>query len=328
MNFISSGALKEVQNSNITYYDLIEDPAFINPSGTTMIVGRVYPDLKIVTIHDEELLATMSYKASRNFTLPRLDGRMIFPLNGLGTGVLAKGKTMYMTYVLEANNGLQYFLPQQKYTKFINNSKIDRDIEFSIEDIGLLPYMRQLEQGGYDGLGFYANRFKVLVQIVDNPDDRPEPENWVALNYTSNNITYVNNYTINPILFENQNIQETGFILNKTKYLTGTVYNLSNLQIPLLNCPEDLQFGDERFFFGNLDTFIGACIYRTVFKLIIDVNEYVKSSNPTWTDGNDFYFTEVGLYDEDQELVAITKMSRPVKMDQNTKFALEISLDF
>jgi hypothetical protein len=328
MNFISSGALKEVQNSNITYYDLIEDPAFINPSGTTMIVGRVYPDLKIVTIHDEELLATMSYKASRNFTLPRLDGRMIFPLNGLGTGVLAKGKTMYMTYVLEANNGLQYFLPQQKYTKFINNSKIDRDIEFSIEDTGLLPYMRQLEQGGYDGLGFYANRFKVLVQIVDNPDDRPEPENWVALNYTSNNITYVNNYTINPILFENQNIQETGFILNKTKYLTGTVYNLSNLQIPLLNCPEDLQFGDERFFFGNLDTFIGACIYRTVFKLIIDVNEYVKSSNPTWTDGNDFYFTEVGLYDEDQELVAITKMSRPVKMDQNTKFALEISLDF
>jgi hypothetical protein len=95
-----------------------------------------------------------------------------------------------------------------------------------------------------------------------------------------------------------------------------------------LNCPEDLQFGDERFFFGNLDTFIGACIYRTVFKFVIDVNEYVKSSNPTWIDGNDLYFTEVGLYDEDQELVAITKMSRPIKMDPNTKFALELSLDF
>lgn len=328
MNFISSGDTKEVQNSGIQYYDLVEDPDLIMPSGSPMIVGRVYPDLKIVTIHDEELLATMSYKSSRNFTLPRLDGRMIFPLNGLGTGVLPKGKTMYMTYVLEANNGLQYFLPQQKYTKFINNTKIDRDIEFSLEDTGLLPYMRQLEKAGYDGLGFYANRFKVLVQIVNNPDDRPDPKNWIALNYTSNSITNVANYTINPLRFENQMIQETGFVLNTAKYLTGTLYNLSNLQIPLLNCPEDLQFGDERFFFGNLDTFIGACIYRTVFKLIIDVNEYVKSSNPTWSEGKDLYFSEVGIYDEDQDLVAITKMSRPIKMDPNTKFALEVSLDF
>jgi hypothetical protein len=328
MNFISSGDTKEVQNSGIQYYDLVEAPDLIHPSGTPIVVGRVYPDLKIVTIHDEELLATMSYKSSRNFTLPRLDGRMIFPLNGLGTGVLPKGKTMYMTYVLEANNGLQYILPQQKYTKFINNSKIDRDIEFSIEDTGLLPYMRQLEKAGYDGLGFYANRFKVLVQIVNNPDDRPDPKNWVVINYTSNAITNVVNYTINPLRFENQMIQDTGFVLNNTKYATGTLYNLSNLQIPLLNCPEDLQFGDERFFFGNLDTFIGACIYRTVFKLIIDVNEYVKSSNPTWSEGDELYFSEVGIYDEDQDLVAITKMSRPVKMDPNTKFALELSLDF
>lgn len=328
MSFTSSGETKEVKNSDIKYYDLVEDSTMINPSGTPIVVGRVYPELKIVTIHDEELLAAMSYKSSRNFTLPRLDGRMILPVNGLNTGVLPKGKTLYMTYVLEANNGLQYFLPQQKFTKFINNSKIDRDIEFSIEDTGLLPYMRQLEAGGYDGYGFYAHRFKVLVQIVDNPDDRPNPENWTAINYTSNVITSAVNYTISPTLFENQNIQQTNFILTKTKFNTGSIYNLNTLEIPELNCPEDLQFGDERFFFGNLETSIGACIYRTVFKLIIDPNIYIKSSNPTWTDGDDLYFTEVGIYDDDQELVAITKMSRPIKMERDTKFALEISLDF
>ena len=328
MEFVSSGDTKIVANSEIEYYELVEDPTLIDPSGTPICVGRVYPQLKIVTIHDEELLATMSYKASRNFTLPRVDGRLIFPINGLNTGVLPKGKTMYMTYVLEANNGLQYFLPQQKLTKFINNSKIDRDIEFSLEDTGFLPYMRQFEQGGYDGLGFYAHRFKVLMQIVDNADDRPDPDNWIAINYTTNAITASNGYTINPNLFENQSIPQTGFVLTKTKYTTGSLYNLSILQIPLLNCPEELQFGDERFFFGNLDTSIGACIYRTVFRLNIDSNLYVKSSNPTWAEGNDLYFTEIGIYDEAQDLVAITKMSRPVKMPENTKFAVEISLDF
>lgn len=328
MNFITSGDTKTVTDSNIEYYDLYEDPTLINPSGTPISVGRVFPDLKVVVIHDEELLATMSYKSSRNFTLPRLDGRLIFPINGLNTGILPKGKTMYMTYALEANNGVQYTLPQQKFTKFINNSKIDRDIEFSLEDTGLLPYMRQFEQGGYDGLGFYAHRFKVLVQIVDNPDDRPAPDKWVAINYTSNAITSANGYTINPTLFENQNIQQTNFILTTAKYVTGLPYNLNVLNIPLLNCPEDLQFGDERFFFGNLDTYIGACIYRTVFKLMIDANLYLESSNPTWSSGKDLYFSEIGLYDDEQELVAITKISRPIKMDKNTKFAVEISLDF
>ena len=328
MNFITSGETKIVTDSNIEYYDLYEDPTLINPSGTPISVGRVFPDLKVVVIHDEELLATMSYKSSRNFTLPRLDGRLIFPINGLNTGILPKGKTMYMTYALEANNGLQYTLPQQKYTKFINNSKIDRDIEFSLEDTGLLPYMRQFEQGGYDGLGFYAHRFKVLVQMVDNPDDRPDPDGWVAINYTTNAITSANGYTINPLLFENQNIQQTNFILTNAKFTTGIPYSLSVLNIPLMNCPEDLQFGDERFFFGNLDTHIGACIYRTVFKLLIDANLYIESSNPTWASGDDLYFSEIGLYDDEQELVAITKISRPIKMDRDTKFAIEVSLDF
>jgi hypothetical protein len=328
MEFISSGDSKLVTNSDITYFDLVEDPTFISASGTPMVVGRVFPELKVVVIHDEELLAVMSYKSSRNFTLPNLKGKMISPQDGVGTGVLPKGKTMYVTYTMEANNGLQYFLPHQKYIKFINNTKIDRDIEFSLEDTGLLPYMRQLEQMGYDGLGFYANRFKLLVQIVDNPDDRPNPEKWVSINYTSNQITNVTNYTINPLYLERQTPQLNGFYITKTKYNSGSFYNLAVLNIPEIICPEDLQFGDERFFFGNLDCSIGACIYRTVFKLIIDASLFVKSSNPTWAEGNNLYFTEIGIYDSQQDLVAITKFSRPIKMPQGRKFAVELSLDF
>lgn len=328
MNFKTSGNIKTVENSHIEYYDLVEDSTLINPSGSTLIVGRVFPQLKIVAIHDEELLATMSYKASRNFSLPKLKGRMIFPKNGLNTGVLAKGKTMYMTYVMEADNGLRYFLPQQKYLKFINNSKTDRDLEFSLEDTDLLPYMRQFEKAGYDGLGFYAHRFKVLVQIVDNSEDRPLAHLWKSVDYTSNFITNVTSYTINPLLLEGQDVSKTGFTLTKAKYNTGSTYDLDTLYIPELNCDTELQFGDEVFFFGNLQTHIGACIYKSVFTLNINANDFIKSSNPTWTTDKKLWFNEIGIYDSQQELVAITKLSQPIEMITNSKFAVEISLDF
>lgn len=328
MEFRTTGDTKLVENSGIQYYDLVEEPSLINPSGTPISVGRVFPNLKIVVIHDEELLATMSYKASRNFTLPKLTGQMISPINGIGSGVLPKGKTLYMTYVLEADNGLRYFLPHQKYIKFINNTKIDRDVNFTLQDTGLLPYMRQFEKTGYDGLGWYAHRFKILAQIVDNSEDRPDPTQWKAINYTSSAITAVGGYTINPNLFEKQDATALGFNLNKSRFNSASFYDLNNLNIPEINCTEELQFGDERFFFGNLVTQIGACIKRPTFNINIDTSDYKKTSNPTWSDGDALYFNEIGLYDSNQELIAIAKISRPVELTENTKFSLELSLDF
>lgn len=326
MEFTTTGNTKLVTNSQIEYYDLVESPNLIN--ATPISVGRVFPKLKIVTIHDEELLAVMSYKSSRNFTLPKMKGRMIFPSNGLGSGVLAKGKTMYMTYTLEADNGLRYFLPHQKYLKYNNTSKIDRDIEFTLSDTDLLPYMRQFENALYDGLGFYAHTFKILVQVVDNAEDRPLPENWTAIDYTSGAITNVNGYTINPLLLESQNPTAVGFTLTSTEFNSGSIYTLNVLNIPEVGCIDDLQFGDEVFFFGNMETNIGACIYRPLFKLSLDAGTFVNTTNPTWANGNPLWFSEIGVYDSQQELVAITKLSRPIEMTEDSKFALEFSLDF
>lgn len=333
MRFVSSGSLKKVEDSEIEYYELVEDPNYINPTGTSMSVGRVFPKLKIFTIHDEEILATLSYKSNRNFTLPRIDGRLVFPTNGLGTGLIPKGKTLYVTYTLESDSGQRYILPQQKYTKFVNRTNIDRDVEFTIEDIGLLPYMRKLEDSSYDGLGFFANRFKVLCQLVDNSSDssdrpdRPDPTKWVAIDYTDTSITDNISETINPYIFELQNPNFTGFLLHMPKYNSGYIYDLSVLEIAEVGCPEDLQFGDERFFYGNVFTNIGACAYKTVFNLKIDSNDFKKTDNPTWTNET-LAFSEVGIYDQDQELVAISKISNPQTLDVDTKFGIEISLDF
>jgi hypothetical protein len=42
-------------------------------------------------------------------------------------------------------------------------------------------------------------------------------------------------------------------------------------------------------------------------------SQYVRSSNPTWSDGNDLYFTEIGLYNSDKELMMISKLQSPEK---------------
>lgn len=328
MRFISSGSLKKVENSEITYYDLIEDINYIASSGTPIAVGRVFPTLKIVTIDNEELLATMSYKSNRNYSLPMLKGNLIFPTDGVNTGFLPKNKTLYLTYTFESTSGQKYILPQQKYAKFVNLSKIGRDIDFVFENIGLLPYMRKLEVVSYDGLGFYANQLKVIGQIVDNSSDRPDPNNWRVMDFSTNAIQEVAGQTINPIKLENQVATNNNFIINATKWNNGVQFNLSNLGIAEDGCPEVLQFGDEQVFYGNLNTWIGACIYKSVFNILLTGKDFKKTDNVTWSNGDTLSFNEIGIYDADQELVAITKMSRHINLNSESTFALEITLDF
>jgi len=47
---------------NIYYYDLADSEGFV--------VGKMFPDLKIFVIEDQELLFAMSYKSNRSWTLP------------------------------------------------------------------------------------------------------------------------------------------------------------------------------------------------------------------------------------------------------------------
>lgn len=68
----------------------------------------------------------------------------------------------------------------------------------------------------------------------------------------------------------------------------------------------------------------------------INSYEYLNSLNPTWisgsigviTDGNKTYITSVGLYDEYYNLVAVAKLSRPVKKDDVTNLTIQIKLDY
>ncbi len=337
MTFISSGDTQYVGSSDIEYIDLIEDVSLI-PAGTVpLVVGRVYPQLKVVVIHNDEIVAAISYKSNRNWTLPALAANLVPFTGGTSTGILPVGSTMYLTYSLENDTatGLTTSLPCQTYSKVTNNSSTAKDVSFRIEAVDLLPYMRKLDFSGYDGIGFNAYRFKVLYQIVSDVNDRPAAGSWKVFDFTNTSITTTTGTTIDPKLLESPT--NAGFVLTsliESGATSATTFSIiQSLSMAANNSPQTLQFGDERFFYGNLTTYIGATIYKTLFDIRINSGQFNLTTNPTRsqdpsTNPPNIKVTEVGIYDKESNLVMIGKLSSPVALETGNTIMLELSMDF
>jgi len=328
MRFISSGSVKTI--NGIDYVDLIEDPSLIDSLATPRVVGKVFINLKMVVIDDEEIVMAMSYKSNRNWTLPNLTASVSNNVNN--DGVLDENKVMYVTYRLSNDSltGLTKTIHNQNYLKVINNTSTSKDVEFKFENVGYLPYMRKKESITYDGLGFYADKFEVLYQIVDNTSDRPQSDQWLVYDYTSTGITNgISGETIDPLLIENQNPNVNSFKIDKNIFSGSTTYNLSDdISLPTNLQPNVLQFGDERFFYGNIDTFIGATIYKTLFKFDINPTEINSTTNPTKENQNtNFRISEIGIYDDKYNLIMVGKLSIPFEINNNI-IQMNLSIDF
>ncbi len=334
MTFVATGVTQVMANTDIEFIDLVEDSTLIS-SSSPKVVGRVYPQLKTCVIHDDEIVAATSYKSNRNWTLPELAATLQAPSGGTSTGVLDINDTMYLTYILEntTGSGLTTSMSCQEYVKITNNTSSAKDVAFRINGTDLLPYMRKVETG-YDGYGFYANTFKLVYQIVQDPTDRPDPGMWKEFDFTSTAITGVAGQTIDPKLLEGQTPTTTGFILDKIKDSSATTFSIiSALNMPANTQPDQLQFGDERFFYGNLTTFIGATIYKTIFDIRVNASQFNATTNPTRskdmsTNPPVIKVTEVGIYDADKNLVCIGKLSNPVPLSGGNTIMLELSMDF
>jgi hypothetical protein len=332
MKFIATGETKTFGTNQIEYVELIEEPTMV--SDEPRIIGIVLPKLKMIVISDDEIVAAMSYKSNRNWTLPEISCNLIASSSGINGGILEPNKIMYLTYVLanDTTDGLTTTLPCQYISKISNTTSSTKDVQFRLSNIDLLPYMRKTEKLTYDGMGFYAKNFKVLYQITDD-GEIPLANNWNSYDFTSDLITSVSGETIDPILFENQNPVINGFLIDSNINTSATTYSImASLNMPLNSTPEILQFGDERFFYGNLSTYIGANIYKTLFNINISGDEFVTTSNPTRlnteTNNSDIRLSEIGIYDSEQSLVMIGKPSKPITLKSGKTIMIELGIDF
>ena len=170
--------------------------------------------------------------------------------------------------------------------------------------------------------GFLANKFEILCQkVVGNA--RPNSSEWVAIDFTSQlTSTMVNGYITQEGLTGNT------FVITQQDYDNAPTYNLNDY-IPLTPVGytgTSLNFGDEYYFYGSLETDIQATIYEMKYKINLGQAEFQTTSNPTWTSGKPSFVSEIGLYDSNKNLMIISKMQSPVLRQGIQQFLIKFDI--
>ncbi len=271
-------------------------------------VGKVFPDQQIIVIDDEELVAALSYKSNRNWTLPAPKVSLIPPnvcqVGSPQTGILTTDQqTMWLTYRFDTDEGATSSLHCNYYSKIVGPSTACTDSSQNVV-VRFGPEFPFMNTDPSTFTGFTANSIKLLFQIVDG-DQRPNPANWREYDFTSI-VALVDGY------ITQDSLTATSFIIDQSIIDSSVAYQLQNyIDIPQLGSPEILNFGDEYYFYGNIETDIVATIYEMKYLINLGNNQFTNTSNPTWTQGTQSYVSEIGLYNSEKELMVISKLQSP-----------------
>lgn len=323
VKYMKSSINSDMNNPGLRYYHLWD--THLNSNNIPNRVGKVFPDLKTIVFDDDEIVAALSYKSNRNWTLPAPVLSLLTPnLCDTDTddyGILGNdSEYMYITYRFNST-GLTDSLHCNYYSK----------IQGPSEDCNLLRQNVAIRFGNefpfmYSGgcfQGFNATGFEVLAQKVSGSTTQPTPGNWKKIDLTNK----LSGSTTGAYLAKS-GITGTTFVISYNQYNSASTYNLDNyIDLPLPTGEESkLNFGDEYYFYGNIETDIEATIYEMRYLCNLPSTQFTVSSNPTWVSGSNDYITEVGLYDSDKDLVVITKLQSPILRQGTQQFA--VKLDF
>ena len=195
VQYIESLKNTGMNQPGIRYYHLWDTHP--NADGNPSRIGKVFPDSKIIIIDDEEVVAAMSYKSNRNWTLPAPQISLITP-NTCGTptttvdGILTgNNETMFVTYRLTNESGFTNSLHCNYYSKVVgNNNDCNPDTSKNV-GIRFGAEFNCLIQPGFTAgtecqvacnvpSGYYGNKFEILCQKVIT-GTRPDPtgEGWL-----------------------------------------------------------------------------------------------------------------------------------------------------
>jgi hypothetical protein len=168
------------------------------------------------------------------------------------------------------------------------------------------PFLSDGSFGDGTLTGFSANSLKLICQIVTG-DAQPSPTNWKEIDVTNE----ISGSTINGYLTVS-GITGNTFQITSDLYNNASLYDLSDyIDIPTNGQTDILNFGDEYYFYGNLESDITATIYEMRYLINLGRNQFTNTSNPTWTSGTTSYVTEIGLYDTNKDLIVISKLQSP-----------------
>jgi len=314
--FSGTGAEKYVQqgitNTDIRYFDLADEQG--------NAVGRIFPNQHLFTIDDDELVAAMSYKSNRNWTLPKV----VAGLKTSSDGLISSTHDLHISYIFNnTSSGFTTGLHNQYHNCLVigdnNNDCPDgtfKDVEVTFP-LGQLPFMTTT-----GGTGWYADEFKIIVQKVVT-GNKPSSYGWKIIDFTSD----IEGHTggkIDPL-----NMEATTFLITKALYNAASTYNLHDyINIPTTSESTIMNFGDETFFYGNVCSSGITNKYRTKFNFTIPPTQWNTTNNPTWPgSGQNPHISEVIIQDDKGNVVAVGKENLPIEKNNNTTIIIEIAFD-
>jgi hypothetical protein len=318
--YIKSTESLDMNDPGIRYYQLWDTNADSN--GNLNRIGKVFPDQEIIIVDDEEVIAAMSYKANRNWTLPApklslITPNICTPNETTQEGVITDPtQRLWLTYRFDTNTGATSSLHCNYYTVIQGTNTVTANTQNVAVRFGdEFPFLNSSLSG------FSANSMKLLCQIVTG-DTRPLSTAWREIDVTSA-MTLTNGYITAA------GITGTTFQIDADNYnaAASNIYNLANyIDIPANGDTDVLNFGDEYYFYGNLETDISATIYEMKYLINLGRNQFTNTSNPTWTSGTTSYVTEIGLYNSNKDLMVISKLQSPELRQGIQQFV--VKLDF
>ena len=331
-HYLQSSKNSDMNSPGIRYYHLY-DTNPISGGGPPNRVGKVFPDDKIIIFDDEEIVAALSYASNRSWTLPAPRVETITPGScGSDTNGILNDDTecLWVTYLFKplVNNGVIIGGGPQglhcNYYQKICGPTIDCGSGEQNVTVTFGGDFQCMQQNLV--YGWRASQFWVLVQKT-NTTSRPDPAKWKAIDFTQ--LLEDNGFRDGTGYIDPDGMTSLNFTISQTNYDSGISYNLSNqitVKLPNDTNQYAMNFGDETFFHGYLQTDIQATIYEMRYLVNLPSSQFINSSNPTWSEGITPYMTEVGLFDTDKNLLVISKFQSP-QLRQGVQ-QLVVKLDF
>lgn len=216
--------------------------------------------------------------------------------------------------------------------KIETDSVIGKTVSLIMPNSSQFPFMRSSAQiqPGQDGTGWCAKKLYMLAQVVTSTGDTVSPDaaNWSIIDVTDqlDGYEFFSGTTIPPSAFDADNIINVSI----GKISTANKYNLNYLKYPTSLTADDnrLAFGEEAFFFGNVRTDIKSTAYTTDISMVLPLNQYNSTTNPTWDGLSQVQISEAGLFDDNNNLIAVGKFNYPIAKDSTIYRTVQFSIDF
>ena len=208
----------------------------------------------------------------------------------------------------------------------------NKSVSLIMPNSSKFPFLRENSdiQPGQDGSGWTAKKLYMLAQIVpiSGGTSTPVASNWSIIDVTDqlDGYEFFSGSTIPPSTFDSDTIIN----VSTNKIVKAAKYNLNYLDYPSKLTIDDnkLAFGEEAFFFGNVKGEIKAIAYTTDISMVLPLNQYNSTTNPTWDGLSPVQISEARFFDDNNNLIAVGKFNYPIAKDSTVFRTVQFSLDF